>query len=95
MSDSADNAIGARRCVSCGRVDTPIRRPPGPGGLAVGLWAAAGALWAIGFALGIVWLPYGAAIVFLGAFIYTLWYFFRREEACRHCGGGRFDPAGS
>jgi 4-hydroxybenzoate polyprenyltransferase len=81
-------------CVRCGRVDSPIRVGPGPGWLAILLWASAAALWTAGMALQRVWVGYLAAPVFLGALIYTLWYFYRREKACRHC-GARWMTAGT
>lgn len=87
-----ESAHGAG-CVQCGRVDSPIRAGPGPGWLALLLWAAAAALWTIGMVLEATWLTYPAAAVFLGALIYTLWYFARREEVCRHC-SARWDATG-
>lgn len=89
-----DNAA-EQRCTECGTVDSPISVGPGPLWLAIALWASAGLIWVLGFALEVVWLGYMAAIVLLGAFIYTLWYFFRRERACRHCGSRNLENAGA
>lgn len=99
MDTPVNNGTGAgAACVRCGKVDSPIKVGPGPGWLALLLWAAAAALWAIGMVAGASWLTYPTAAVFLAALIYTLWYFYRREEACRHCrapwtAAGREPPA--
>lgn len=77
-------------CASCGEVDVPASVPPGPGWAALALWAGAGLLWVLGFALGVAWPSYLAAVVFLIAFLYSLWYFFRKVDACRHCGARTF-----
>lgn len=73
-------------CVQCGHVDSPINVGPGPGWLALILWGAAAAFWTLGMVLQSIWIGYLAAPVFLAALVYTLWYFYRREKACRHCG---------
>lgn len=87
MVEQRDNkTVRSGACVQCGHVDSPINVGPGPGWLAVVLWGAAAAFWTLGLALQSIWIGYLAAPVFLGALIYTLWYFFRREKACRHCG---------
>jgi uncharacterized membrane protein len=87
MMEQTDNeAVRDQACVECGHVDSPISVGPGPGWLAVMLWGAAAALWTLGMVLQSLWVGYLAAPVFLGALIYTMWYFFRREKACRHCG---------
>jgi hypothetical protein len=70
MNGTANNDAA---CVTCGRVDTPIRRRPGAGGLALILWAAAVAIWVLGLVLGSLIIGYIAAPVFLGALVYTLW----------------------
>jgi hypothetical protein len=89
MMAQADNeAMQNRACVECGHVDSPINVGPGPGWLAVILWGVAAAFWILGMMLESLWIGYLAAPVFLGALIYTLWYFYRRERACRHCGAG-------
>jgi hypothetical protein len=96
MMERTDNeALRDPGCVQCGHVDSPINIGPGPAWLALMLWGAAAALWALGMAMQTLWVGYLAAPVFLGALVYTLWYFYRREKACRHCGArwaGR-DPA--
>jgi uncharacterized membrane protein len=87
MIERTDNeAVRDQACVECGHVDSPISVGPGPGWLALALWVAAAALWTLGMVLQTLWVGYLAAPVFLGALIYTLWYFFKREQACRHCG---------
>lgn len=87
MNEQADNdTVRQDGCVQCGHVDSPISVGPGPGWLAGALWAAAAVLWTLSMVLPSLWLGYLAAFVFLGALIYTLWYFYRREKACRHCG---------
>lgn len=87
MSTPANNRSGAgAACVRCGKVDAPIRVGRGPGWLAIVLWAASAALWTLGMITGASWLTWPTAAVFLAALIYTLWYFYKREEACRHCG---------
>lgn len=87
MTEPVNNPVDARRCVQCGRVDSPIAIGPGPGWLALALWAASALLWALGMLLASTALSYLTALVFLAALLYTLWYFYRREKACRHCGG--------
>jgi purine-cytosine permease-like protein len=87
-----DNPGDKVRCASCGEVDVPDTVAGGPGWIAVALWALAALVWALGFAVARAWLSYVAAIAFFIAFVYTLWYLFRRERACRHCGGRRLDP---
>lgn len=87
MIEQPDNeAVRELACVDCGHVGSPINIGPGPGWLAIMLWATAAALWALGLGLQNIWVGYVAAPVFLAALIYTLWYFYRREKACRHCG---------
>jgi hypothetical protein len=87
MEPVNNEATHSRSCIQCGKVDSPINVGPGPGWLALMLWGAAAAFWILGMALQSLWIGYLAAPVFLGALIYTLWYFYRREKACRHCGG--------
>lgn len=94
MNEHADNEVGDAACVQCGHVGSPISVGPGPGWLALMLWAAALAFWLLGLLLQSLWIGYLAAPVFLGALIYTLWYFYRREKACRHC-GARWPARGS
>lgn len=95
MNTPVDNRAGAGApCVRCGKVDSPIRVGPGPGWLALALWAGAAALWIIGMVAAATWLTYPTAAVFLAALVYTLWYFYRREEACRHCGAAWGRPGG-
>jgi hypothetical protein len=87
MIERTDNEAGpGTACVECGHVDSPISVGPGPGWLAVALWGAAAALWTLGMVLQNLWVGYLAAPVFLGALVYTMWYFYKREKACRHCG---------
>lgn len=98
MIEQADNdSVRGSGCVQCGHVDTPINVGPGPGWLAAGLWGAAAALWLINMLVPALWPGHLAAAVLLAAFIYTLWYFYRREKACRHCGarwvGSSADPS--
>lgn len=84
-TSTGNESPGGAACVQCGRVDSPLRVGPGPGWLALLLWAAAAGLWILGMILEATWLTYPTAAVFLGALLYTLWYFARREEVCRHC----------
>lgn len=87
MIEQTDNeAARSPACAQCGHVDSPINVGPGPGWLALLLWAAAAAFWILGLILQSIWIGYLAAPVFLGALVYTLWYFYRREKACRQCG---------
>lgn len=79
------------RCVSCGEVDFPDTIPVGPGWLALALWAMVGVLWAVDFVVATSWLIFVAAVAFFAAFLYTLWYFYRRERACRHCGARQLE----
>ena len=92
MTRPVDDTRRILRCVQCGKVDAPIRVGPGPGWLALMLWAGSALLWTLGMVLGSTGIGYLAAAVFLAALIYTLWYFYRREQACRHCGGRRLEP---
>jgi hypothetical protein len=92
MIEQTDNeATRDRSCVECGHVGSPINVGPGPGWLALILWALAGAFWIVGMMLQSLLVGYLAAPLFLGALVYTLWYFYRREKACRHC-GARWAP---
>ncbi len=92
MIEQPDNEVAREPgCVDCGHVGSPINVGPGPGWIAILLWAGAAALWVLGLAVQNIWVGYLAAPVFLGALIYTLWYFYRREKACRHC-GARWAP---
>lgn len=84
-----NNAAERLSCVECGSVDSPVRVGPGPGWLALAMWALAAAVWVVG--LWLPWATYAAAVVFFLAFVYTLWYFYKREQACRHCGGRAFE----
>lgn len=87
MNEQVDNdAVRRDGCVQCGHVDSPINVGPGPGWLAVALWGTAAVLWTLSMVLPSLWAGYLAALVFLAALVYTLWYFYRREKACRHCG---------
>lgn len=81
------------RCVSCGEIDYPAPVARGPGWIALALWAAVGLLWAVDFVVATSWLIFVAALVFFAAFVYTLWYFYKREQACRHCGGRQLEPS--
>ena len=86
MDTPANNRTAAGAgCARCGKADPPIKVGPGPGWLALLLWGASAALWVIGMVAEASWLLYPTAAVFLAALLYTLWYFYRREEACRHC----------
>jgi hypothetical protein len=87
MIEDADNkAVRDLTCVQCGHVGSPINVGPGPGWLALILWGAAALIWILGVLLQSLVVGYLAAPAFLGAFIYSLWYFYRREKACRECG---------
>lgn len=87
MMEQTDNeAVRDPGCMQCGHVGSPVNVGPGPGWLALMLWGAAAALWILGMATQTLWAGYLAAPVFLGALVYTLWYFYRREKACRQCG---------
>ena len=88
-----NNETQRLRCTQCGQVDVPKRMPGGPGWIALALWAISSLVWAIGFILTIPALLYAGIVLLLPALIYTLWYFFRREQACRHCGGRTLGPA--
>ncbi|MGH7482660.1 MAG: hypothetical protein ACRELV_10940 [Longimicrobiales bacterium] len=74
------------RCPSCGHVDYPVAVRRGPGWLALLLWVATAAAWAVSW--------YGATTAFTTVFwallllsmLYTLWYFWTQETACRSCG---------
>lgn len=80
------------RCVSCGQVDVPEAVPVSPAWIALALWATVGIVWAVDFVVTTSWLAFLAAILFFVAFVYTLWYFYRREKACRHCGSRELEP---
>lgn len=80
------------RCESCGEVDYPEPVARGPGWIALALWVSVGVLWAVDFVVATSWLIFVAAVMFFAAFVYTLWYFYRREQACRHCGGRQLEP---
>lgn len=86
-----NNADGAMRCVQCGSVTEPRVAGRGPAWIAVALWAAVGLVWAVDFILATGWLSFVAAGVLFFAMAYTIWYFSRRERACRHCGGRQFE----
>lgn len=90
MTNGTHNAPPRVRCLSCGQVDAPTRVGPGPGWLAAGLWLLAAAFWAAAWYLPL--LNWGFWATLLAALIYTLWYFAKREEACRHCGARTVEP---
>lgn len=87
-----NNADERLRCTSCGEIDFPKPVARGPGWIALALWALVALLWAVDFVLATSWLVFVAGIVFFAAFTYTLWYFYRREQACRHCGARTLEP---
>lgn len=87
-----DNQAERLRCTRCGKVDVPRAMPIGPAWLALALWALATVVWAAGFLLSIPSVLFLGLALLLPAMIYTLWYFFRREQACRHCGGRELEP---
>lgn len=94
MRETTDKEAERLRCTSCGRVDTPRLVGAGPGSIAIALWVGAALLWGLGYILDAAWPAYAAALVFLGALVYTMWYFARRERACRHCGARHLEPSG-
>ena len=78
------------RCESCGHVDVPTRVSPGPGWLAFVIWSIGALLLLAGFFLAA--LRYAAWAVLLAGALYTIWFFWRRREACRHCGSVLVGP---
>ncbi len=87
-----NNADETLRCMSCGQVDRPDSVASGSGRVALGAWVLTAVVWALGMALAVPTLTWIAAALFLAAFVYSLRYLFRREQACRHCGGRRLEP---
>lgn len=83
-------AMARMRCLECGQVDRVAKVPGGPGWLALALWAGSFAAWAASwYWVAFHWL---FLALLLAALLYTLWYFFQREKACRHCGARRLEP---
>lgn len=80
------------RCTSCGAIGYPAVVRGGPGWLALFLWGGALAAW-VGS-----WYVVALTIVFwvvlLTALIYTMWYFYKQERACRSCGSRTLEPQG-
>lgn len=92
MTDLTNKRSDRLQCVQCGQVDAPRVAGAAPGWIAISLWVAATLLFGLPYLLGVAWPIWLAAAVFLVALVYTLWYFSRREKACRHCGGRQLEP---
>lgn len=90
MAEDVHNAPARVRCLSCGHVDAPTRVGPGPGWIAVALWLLTAVFWM----LASFWEPFGVGflVTLFIALVYTLWYFAKREKACRHCGARGVEP---
>lgn len=82
------------RCVECGQVDVPRAIAGRAGWIAIALWALSSVVWAIGLVMGLRTVLFIGLALFLPALLYTLWYFFQREAACRHCGSRQLEPGG-
>lgn len=90
MVNEAHNARVQFRCLSCGQVDVPTRVGPAPGWISIALWVLSAAMWTLSY-----WWPFFVVafwVALLAALIFTLWYFAKREAACRHCGARRIEP---
>lgn len=94
MTDPMNKPDDHLRCTSCGQVDRPRVSRAGPGWIALALWVVAALLMGLPYLLGVAWTIYIGAAALLGALVYTLWYFSRREAACRHCGATHLEPLG-
>ncbi|HUH13962.1 MAG TPA: hypothetical protein VMK65_12685 [Longimicrobiales bacterium] len=90
MAGQAHNKVAPVRCLQCGKVDAPDRLRVGAGWPVGALWLGAAAAWLLGW----YWPVFNILfwVVLLAAFVYTLWHFSRREQACRHCGGRTLEP---
>lgn len=90
MARQAHNTPASVRCLECGKVDAPERSRTGAAWPAVALWVGVAVAWVVGW----YWPAFNILfwVVLLAALVYTLWYFARREEACRHCGGRSLEP---
>ncbi|MBI4410428.1 MAG: hypothetical protein HY561_12010 [Gemmatimonadetes bacterium] len=78
------------RCLRCQTVDYPRLVRRGPGWIAVFLWFGAAVTWTAWTFYG--W-PGALFVFFIGAsLLYTLWYFFKQEQACRECGARELEP---
>ncbi|MGH7475815.1 MAG: hypothetical protein ACRELD_05975 [Longimicrobiales bacterium] len=88
------SAVPMVRCLSCGSVDAPVIVRGGPGWVALMLWLLTLAFWAASWYVTALSAVFWIAL--LAALIYTLWYFYKKERACRSCGSrdlGASQPA--
>lgn len=83
------------RCAQCGQVDVPRAIAGKAGWIAIALWALSSVVWAIGLVLGLRIVLFIGLALYLPALLYTLWYFFQKEAACRHCGSRQLEPGGN
>lgn len=81
------------RCSQCGQIDVPRAVAGRAGWIAIALWALSSVVWAIGLLLTIRSVLFIGLALLLPAFLYTLWYFYQREVACRHCGSRQLESA--
>lgn len=63
------------------------------GWVALALWALSSVVWAVGFLLTLRTVLFIGLLLYLPALLYTLWYFYQREAACRHCGGRQLEAS--
>lgn len=90
---ASDVQTGNRmRCTRCEKVDQPRLAGAGPGWIAIALWGATLVAWVVAWYVMPIFVVFW--VVLLAALLYTLWYFFKRENACRHCGCRILEPAG-
>lgn len=83
------------RCVKCGKTDVPRAIAGRAGWIAIALWVLSSVVWAAGLLLKLRIVLFIGLILYLPALIYTLWYFYRREVACRHCGSRHLESGGA
>ena len=81
------------RCVECGQIDVPRAMAGRAGWIAIALWVFPSVVWAIGLLLTLRTVLFAGLALYLPALLYTLWYFYRREAACRHCGSRQLERA--
>jgi hypothetical protein len=74
------------RCTSCGEIDYPGVTRRGPGWLALLLWTATAAAWVAAWYGAVAMFTIVFWILLFASLVYTLWYFWKQERACRACG---------
>lgn len=89
--DTVNKQAQRFRCVQCGKLDVPRVIAGKAGWIAIALWAISSLVWAVGLLLTLRTVLFIGLALYLPALLYTLWYFYQREAACRHCGSRQLE----